>query len=179
MAELSPVPVPAPPQAPEDLGWALATLLRAHVTHVGAELADVPGGPRGYLVLSVAADGSCSNQAEIAARLGLDRTALTYLVDGLERADLVRRTPDPVDRRARHVDVTDAGATVLAAARERVEAAERRLLAGLPTGAAEDLRSGLLRAARLAEGAPETGGAGGVCSGGAVERCGEGADPAR
>lgn len=47
--------------------------------------------------------------AELAQGFGVERAALTGLVDRAERRGLVKRSPVPGDRRARHVMLTDAG----------------------------------------------------------------------
>jgi DNA-binding MarR family transcriptional regulator len=46
---------------------------------------------------------------ELAALLGCDKTNVTGLVDRLARRDLLRREPDPADRRVAHVVLTEAG----------------------------------------------------------------------
>jgi MarR family transcriptional regulator for hemolysin len=133
-----------------DLGWALRTLLRSYLRQVGEAVADVPGGPRAYQVMTVAADNTCQNQAAMADILGLDRTLMTYLVDGLENDGLVVRTPDPADRRARRVTLTEKGDDLMAGLRSRVDDVEKRLLAGLPADSAARLRHDLGRAAQSA-----------------------------
>jgi len=117
-----------------DLGQALGTLLRAYLERASTAVADVPGNLRGYQVLAVATSGRCHNQAGIAASLGLDRTVMTYLVDDLEKAGLVERRPDPVDRRARQVGLTALGRSTLEAATARLGEVERYVLAGLDAG---------------------------------------------
>lgn len=131
-----------------DLGWSLGTLLRGYVKRSADALGDLPGGARGYQVLSFAGAGSCSNQAAIAESTGLDRTVLTYLIDDLEKAGLVVRTPDPHDRRSRRVNLTDAGATRLRDLTARMDEVEAHLLSGIPTADAEALRRVVARAAR-------------------------------
>ena len=79
----------------DDLGWALGVVFRAYAKAASAAFADVPGGPRGYQVLAVAAVRSRpgSQQQELASHLGVDRTVMTYLLDDLERAwPIERRT---------------------------------------------------------------------------------------
>jgi DNA-binding MarR family transcriptional regulator len=66
----------------------------------GEAVAEVPGGPRGYLVLASLGRGEPSTQVALAQHLGVDRTMMTYLLDDLEDAGLVQRRPDPADRRA-------------------------------------------------------------------------------
>lgn len=48
------------------------------------------------------------SQAAIATALGITRPSVTTLVDRLERAGLVRRLPDPEDRRATLVELLPA-----------------------------------------------------------------------
>ncbi len=121
-----------PDRAPEhNLGWSLAVLLRRWHEHVEQALTDLPHGSRGYHVLSSAAEGEAPTQAGLADRLLIDRSVMTYLLDDLEAADLVRRRVDPKDRRARRVCPTDHGRAVLARAEKVVEHVEERLLGGL------------------------------------------------
>lgn len=138
-----------------DLGWSLGALLRGYLKLSAEALGDLPGGARGFQVLSIAGSNSCGNQAQIAESTGLDRTVLTYLIDDLEKAGLVVRTPDPSDRRSRRVTLTDAGAERLAELTTRMKQVEDRLLAGLPADDAESLRSIVVRAAHSLDDEPE------------------------
>jgi DNA-binding MarR family transcriptional regulator len=151
MSELAAPVTPPGRTSDADFGWALATLSRSYLRQIGEAVADVPGGPRGYQVLTVAAGGSCQNQASMAEMLGLDRTMMTYLVDGLEKEGLVIRTPDPGDRRARRVTLTATGESLLAELRSRVDGVEQRLLSGLAPDAADRFRRDL---GALAQSAP-------------------------
>jgi MarR family transcriptional regulator, transcriptional regulator for hemolysin len=56
-------------------------------------------------------DEPCS-QAALAARLGIDRTVMTYLLDDLVTAGLVERRQDPGDRRTRSVAATEHGRAI-------------------------------------------------------------------
>ena len=85
----------------DDLGWGLGTVFRAYVSAAHGAVAGLPGGPRGYQVLSAAAKGAVGSQLALAQHLGIDRTVMTYLLDDLEAANLIERRPDPADRRAR------------------------------------------------------------------------------
>lgn len=116
---------------PVDFGQALGALLRTYLDGAREVVRELPGGPRGYQVMSVAAVSRCANQARMAETLGLDRTVMTYLVDDLEHAGLVERRPDPTDRRARQVFLTTQGQEVLTAAAQRIEAVEHAVLGGL------------------------------------------------
>ncbi|WP_345750689.1 MarR family winged helix-turn-helix transcriptional regulator [Microbacterium rhizophilus] len=147
-----------------DLGWALGSLLRTYMRLSSEAVGDLPGGPRGYQVLSIVASGGCNNQAAIAESMGLDRTAVTYLVDGLEASGLVTRTPDPQDRRSRRVSFTDAGAARFSELSACMRGAEESLLRGLSPDAATALRDSLGRAAHALGGTPES-----VCE--VADRC--------
>jgi DNA-binding MarR family transcriptional regulator len=94
-------------------------------------VADLPGGPRGYQVLSAAAQGTVGSQLALAQHLGVDRTVMTYLLDDLEAEGLIERRPDPADRRARRVVATERGTELLATLDDRLRAAEAHLLAPL------------------------------------------------
>ena len=128
-----------------DFGQALGALFRSYFESAGAAVGDLPGGPRGYQVMSIAASSVCGNQAAIAESLGLDRTVMTYLVDDLEKAGLVERRPDPADRRARQVLLTRKGATAFEAASARINDVERVVLGGLSDDEAAVFRSLLAR----------------------------------
>ena len=130
-----------------DLGQALGSLLRRYLEGSREAVRDLPGGPRGFQVLSIAANGACSNQARIAEQLGLDRTVMTYLVDDLEQAGLAERRPDPADRRARRVAVTAKGEKVLAACAAQVAEVEQAVLGALSADEAAVLRRLLISAA--------------------------------
>jgi DNA-binding MarR family transcriptional regulator len=55
--------------------------------------------------------GECgaARAADLADRFGLAPRTVTEALDGLERDGLVARVPDPVDRRAKRLQITPAG----------------------------------------------------------------------
>ncbi|MFC3071865.1 MarR family winged helix-turn-helix transcriptional regulator [Shinella pollutisoli] len=55
---------------------------------------------------------------DIAAALGFAPRTVTEAIDGLERDKLVRREPDPKDRRAKIVSITETGRSVICAAQQ-------------------------------------------------------------
>lgn len=55
---------------------------------------------------------------DIACALGFAPRTVTEAIDGLERDKLVKREPDPKDRRAKIVSITDMGRTVISAAQQ-------------------------------------------------------------
>ncbi len=125
----------------EDLGWGLGMVFRAYVTAAHAAVADLPGGPRGYQILSAATQGRVGSQLALAQHLGIDRTVMTYLLDDLEAMGLIERRPDPADRRARRIVATDRGTELLVTLDGRLRAAESQLLAPLDDKAREAFRS--------------------------------------
>ncbi|MBR8745387.1 MarR family winged helix-turn-helix transcriptional regulator [Nocardiopsis sp. MG754419] len=147
-----------PEHTPEPtLGWSLAVLLRRWHEHVEQALADLPHGSRGFHVLGTIAAGEPPTQAVLAERLLIDRSVMTYLLDDLEAADLVRRRVDPKDRRVRRVCPTDHGRSVLRRAEELVAHVEERLLGALPEEQRELFRASAgIAAAAIQRSAPET-----------------------
>ena len=130
-----------------DLGWALGTIKRAYLDAVGDVLADVAGGLRGYLVLVTAGRGEPKSQLALAQHLGVDRTAMTYLLDDLEQEGLVERRPDPTDRRARRVLITESGRALLCTMRTRLRHVEDEFLEPLGEQDGVTLRTLLQRLA--------------------------------
>jgi MarR family transcriptional regulator, organic hydroperoxide resistance regulator len=94
-----------------------------------------------YVVLSRLAGAAAPTQATLAAAVGRDKTRLIPLLDRLEARGLLRRTPDPDDRRNRIVALTPEGRALVVRCRDGIRAIEDELLAGL----APDERTGLRR----------------------------------
>jgi DNA-binding MarR family transcriptional regulator len=124
-----------------DLGWMLGVVFRAYAKAADHALGDLPGGPRGYQVLSAAVGEPPRNQGAIGADLGIDRTILTYLIDDLEKAELVARRPDPADRRSRLVVATTKGRETWQSHRDALRHVEAHVLGALPADGAESFRS--------------------------------------
>lgn len=130
-----------------DLGWILGVLLRAYQASVVSRLGDIPHGPRGYQTLAAVVHGDQPSQLALAAHLGIDRTVMTYLIDDLVEAGLVRREPDPADRRRRKVVPTENGVATFRTEEQRVRTAEEELLGMLGADDRAALRTLLLRVA--------------------------------
>ncbi|GAA5193626.1 hypothetical protein GCM10023322_56090 [Rugosimonospora acidiphila] len=144
------------------LGWGLAVVKRVFYDRVADSVRDLPGGPRGYLVLAALSLGRRPSQLALANQLDFDRTAMTYLLDELEAAGLVERRPDPSDRRVRQVLITDSGSAALTEYSGRVREEQRRLLAPLDALEAAAFTSMITRVARAAQDGTGTD-AGGIC----------------
>lgn len=141
----------AAPCVEDDLGWALGVVFRRYVKESEAVLSDLPGGPRGYQVLTTAGSDAPRRQLTLAQQLSIDRTVMTYLLDDLEEAGLVERQPDPTDRRARLIAVTDAGRARIEEMRDRLQGMEGQVLGGLTDSERDAFRSLLQRVAMQAD----------------------------
>jgi DNA-binding MarR family transcriptional regulator len=130
-----------------DLGWTLGVVFRAYVKSTTTALDDLPGGHRGYQVLTAATRDEPESQSALCQQLGIDRTVMTYLLDDLERADLVARKPDPADRRTRHVVATETGRVRLTDLDRRLAHVESHVLSGLSKADQRSLKALLARLA--------------------------------
>lgn len=85
------------------------------------------------------------SQQQAAERLGVDRTTMVALLDGLESKQLVARRADAADRRRNVIVLTSAGQRTLESATAGSDEAERQLLSGLSAAQARTLRTLLSR----------------------------------
>ncbi|MEV0260937.1 MarR family transcriptional regulator [Streptomyces sp. NPDC050617] len=106
----------------------LSFLVQSVVEDACAEHDTSPGQAR----LLGALEGRSPAMTELAALLGVERASVTGLVDRAERRGLVRRAPDPGDRRASRVHLTDQGRQTEAAFRTSVARRIEGLASGLP-----------------------------------------------
>jgi DNA-binding MarR family transcriptional regulator len=117
------------------------TAERHGLTAVQAKLLCVlAGGPRGM--------------AELAGLLGVEKAALTGLMDRVERRELARRGPVPGDRRAFHVTLTAGGRAAASAFHEEMTAQLRALAASLGPEEGERFRRSLAEIVASAGPAP-------------------------
>jgi DNA-binding MarR family transcriptional regulator len=96
----------------------------------------------GYAVLLRLEDEPFRTQSALAGSIGADKTRLIPVLDALQQDGLIRRAPDPRDRRVHLLSLTPEGRTRRDATQAAIQAAEERLLARLPEGD----RAALLRA---------------------------------
>lgn len=85
---------------------------------------------------------------QLAELLYCDASNVTALVDRLEDRGLIERRPDPDDRRVKRIELTAAGADLLAPALERLFVAPPGV-EGLPAADQRKLRDLLVKAAGL------------------------------
>ena len=139
------------PERPEDnLGWLLATVSHAFVSELTAALEAVSVTPRAHCVLTTAMGGEYS-QTALAHAIGLDKTTMVVTIDALERAGLVERRMSGHDRRARVIEVTEAGRRKVAEGERIVVGIQEDVLGSLPPGTREPFMTALreLMAGRL------------------------------
>lgn len=136
-------------QRPAPLEERLGYLLKHAQAKLARKSAEAlaPYGVDGHelAVLVVLSGGEPLSQVEAAARLGIDRTTMVSLIDGLEDHGLVERRRSPRDRRKNIVELTPAGEECLRQAERARCEAERRFLAALD----EQTASVLVRALQV------------------------------
>jgi DNA-binding MarR family transcriptional regulator len=133
----------------EDLGALFARITRRLIDAERPLLAELGLSMWGYIALSHLAHAPAETQLALAQAISYDKTRLIGLLDELEADGLITRRPDPADRRARIISLTDPGTKRQAAARRAIRKMEDDVLAGVSAAERTRLRRTL---ARLAEG---------------------------
>jgi DNA-binding MarR family transcriptional regulator len=85
----------------------------------------------GYVVLDALDSQPVRTQAALAEFIGADKSRIIGVLDELESNNLLQRTRDPADRRARFVAITDEGRQKHSAIQSDIQRNEDRLLAHL------------------------------------------------
>src|SRR5215211_1052333 len=88
--------------------------------------------------------------SDLAARLGISKQALNYLLGELERLDYLERQPDPDDLRSKRVALTPRGASAIGVIREAVGEMETSWAQQLGPERFSQLRNLLLELNQLA-----------------------------
>jgi len=94
---------------PERIGQLLTVAAAAAQSLARERLRPLGLTPRGWAVLSALAEGGPRPQIDLAAATGTDRTVMTYLLDELERQNLIERARDLSDRRSYQIHLTRRG----------------------------------------------------------------------
>ncbi|MFD7711162.1 MarR family winged helix-turn-helix transcriptional regulator [Streptomyces sp. NPDC059785] len=141
---------PAAKGARRDLAEMIAPLLRT-LTAAEQPVLDAHGLTMwAYTVLLHLEDTPIRTQAALAEAIRADKTRIIAVLDDLEDRELIRRRPDPKDRRARLLSLTDEGRRLRDTVRSAIQEGEERLLAQLPHGD----RDGFLRSLQALSGLP-------------------------
>lgn len=107
----------------------LATQMTAAFTELGIT-------PRAFCVLYHALEAE-RTQIQLAELADLDKTTMVVTVDELEKAGLAERRPSTTDRRARIIQVTEAGRKAVAEGTVIVDRVHQGVLDALPAGQRE------------------------------------------
>lgn len=136
----------------------------SHLMHRALQLAlDIyaeEAGPDGltqrqFAVLEAVSHRSGLTQTDLVRATGIDRSTLADLVARMTTRGLLDRERSTIDARAKAVRLSEAGQAALDAARPRVEAADRRILALLPKGKRDGFLALLADLAGAADAAPD------------------------
>jgi DNA-binding MarR family transcriptional regulator len=98
---------------------------------VADALAPLGVSPRQMAIMRLLSMREPLRQQELGTLLGIDRTSMVALIDGLEERGYVIREADPTDRRAHALRLTEAGKKANAAIRQAIDSAEEKLLRDL------------------------------------------------
>ena len=82
----------------------------------------------GYVVLSALDRGAIRTQAALAEAINADKTRIIGTLDELQEQGYIDRLPDPDDRRARLLAITDAGRALKDATQAEIQRGEDRWL---------------------------------------------------
>jgi DNA-binding MarR family transcriptional regulator len=114
-----------------DMGAAFAWLARALIKAEDPVLRAHAVEMWDYAVLVALEGGPASTQSHLASAVGRDKTRLIPILDRLEARGMLRRTPDPADRRNRIVALTQPGRELVASCRAGIRDVEAELLSAL------------------------------------------------
>ena len=130
-----------------EIEFLMARARAVGTAHANEVLAEVDLKARSYAVLSLAASSHKPTQRELAEFLSLDASQIVALVDGLQDRGLLRREPDPNDRRSNVIVSTSAGDELFGRASDLVARAEAQSLSALSVDERNQLRALLARVA--------------------------------
>ena len=110
---------------------------------------------RQFAVLEAVSVRSGLTQTDLVKATGIDRSTLADLVARMTAKGLLERERSALDARAKAVRLSEAGQAALEAARPRVAAADKRILALLPKARREGFLDLLTSLTEAADAAPE------------------------
>lgn len=96
--------------------------------YLKANLAQFDVTPVQYGILKCLWDEDGQTPKQIARTLSLDGSTITGILDRMENKNLVRRTPDPEDRRTLKVVITNQGLELRKCIEEVIEEVNKRIL---------------------------------------------------
>lgn len=114
-----------------DLAAMLAQLARQTVAAEEPVLAAHGLSMWGYIVLSALDRSPIRTQAALAEAIGADKTRIIPTLDELQEQGHIERIPDPDDRRARLLEITESGRSIKNAVQVAIQRGEERWLGQL------------------------------------------------
>lgn len=111
----------------------------------GAALAEHGGTIPAWLVLLALKQQPHRTQQDVARAVGIGGPTLTHHLDAMEASGLVVRSRGGIDRRAVHVELTEAGDAMFGRLREAAVAFDARLRDGLSAAEVDQMRALLRR----------------------------------
>jgi DNA-binding MarR family transcriptional regulator len=114
-----------------DLAAMLAQLTRETVAAEQPVLAAHGLSMWGYIVLSALDRSPIRTQATLAESIGADKTRIIPTLDELQERRYIARIPDPDDRRARLLAITESGRSIKNATQVDIQRGEERWLGQL------------------------------------------------
>jgi DNA-binding MarR family transcriptional regulator len=111
---------------PDLLGFHLRLAQTAVTRDFSATLAEIDLTQKQCATMELIGANPGVSQVDLAALLGSDRATMMAIVDRLEARDFVSRTRSAADRRRQHLNLTDAGQTMLVQAKELIAEHEHR-----------------------------------------------------
>jgi DNA-binding MarR family transcriptional regulator len=126
-----------------ELGFLVSSVRSAIWSSIEAELQPLDITAAQFVVFNSIALGKGRTIGEFCRLLGYDSGAMTRLLDRIENKGLIRRVPNPEDRRSFLLELTPESRAVFPQAKKRVRAVFKRLLAGIDEKQAAVLRQSL------------------------------------
>lgn len=121
------------PTPQERFSTALHATARSWRIALDARLKDLGVGQSGWLTIAILAKSKSElSQRALADQLGVEGPSVVSMLDRLEAAGLVLRTPCSTDRRVKLVHLTDAGRALYAKVRKQADAFRASVLGDVP-----------------------------------------------
>lgn len=95
--------------------------------------------PGQFGVLTLIASNEGLSQSAVARALGVERSTMVAVIDGLENKELVVRKPSPTDRRSNALELSDKGRTLFERGLELAKEGDRRTTSALTDAEAVQL----------------------------------------